>query len=158
MLVEVNRSWSPNGADRLYNLVKIGFFDGTAIFRVIKGFMAQVGIHGDPAVSAKWRNANIPDDPKVGQPNKPNTVTFATCGPNCRSTQIFFNMGNNTFLDPQGFTPFGVIVEGTHVPEALNAEYGDGAVDQGQFQYQGNAYVKANFPNLDYIRTARLVP
>lgn len=158
MLVEVRRAWSPLGADRIYNLVKIGFFDGTAFFRVMPGFMAQIGIHGDPAVSAKWRSANLMDDPKGVESNKPGTVTFATCGPNCRSTQIFFNMGNNSFLDPQGFTPFGKIVEGADVPAKLNGEYGDGAVDQGSFQYQGNAYVKANFPNLDYIKTARLVP
>lgn len=159
MLVEVHRAWSPNGADRIYNLVKLGYFDGTAFFRVITGFMGQVGIHGDPAVSAKWREASIQDDPSAGQSNTPGTVTFAKTGaPNSRSTQIFFNIGNNAGLDGQGFTPFGKIVEGADVPTKLNAEYGDSAVDQGTFQYQGNAYLKANFPNLDYIKTARLVP
>lgn len=158
MLVEVHRAWSPLGADRIYNLVKIGYFDGNAFFRVMTGFMGQVGIHGDTAVSAKWRDARIQDDPIGQQSNKPGTVTFATCGPNCRSTQIFFNIGDNAGLDGQGFTPFGKIIEGAQVPATLNAEYGASGVDQGNFQYQGNSYLKANFPNLDYIKTARLVP
>jgi len=158
MVVEVTRAWSPLGADRMYNFAKIGYFDGTAFFRVIPGFMGQIGIHGDPAVSAKWRDARIMDDPKIGKSNQPGTVTFATCGPNCRSTQIFFNTGDNAGLDGQGFTPFGKIIEGADVPAKLNGEYGGSAVDQASLQYQGNAYIKANFPNVDYIKTARLVP
>ena len=157
MLVEVHRAWSPLGADRIYNLAKIGYYDATAFFRVIPGFMAQVGIHGDPAVNGKWRDQRIQDDPLVGQSNTPGTVTFATCGRNCRSNQIFFNMGNNAGLDGQGFTPFGKIIEGADVPAKLNADYGDGVIDQGAFQYQGSAYL-ANFPKLDYIKIARLVP
>lgn len=157
MVVQVTRAWSPNGADRFYNLVKIGYFDNTAFFRVINGFMAQVGITGDPAVNAKWRVANIMDDPNAGQSNKPGFVTFATCGPNCRSTQIFFNFGDNANLDGQGFTPFGRVVEGTAVLGALNHEYAD-RPDQMAIQAQGDAYIKANLPNIDYIKTARIVP
>lgn len=157
MIVEVHRAWSPNGADRIYNLIKIGYFDNTAFFRVMSGFMGQVGIHGDPAVNLKWRDARIMDDPPAGQSNVPGTVTFATCGPNCRSNQIFFNMGNNGGLDPQGFTPFGKIIEGADVPAKLYAGYGDNGVSQQTVQEQGNAYLK-NFPELDYIKTARIVP
>ena len=155
MVIEVNRAWSPNGADRFYNLVKIGYYDDVAIFRVVDGFMAQLGIHGDPEVSAKWREARIPDDPKGVQSNKPGYVTFATAGPNTRTTQIFLNFGDNSFLDGQGFTPFGKVVEGTQLLGAIYRGYGE-SPDQGQIQGRGNAYLKPNFPNLDYIKTARI--
>lgn len=158
LVVEVNRAWSPNGADRFYNLVKTGFYDDTAFFRIVNGFMAQIGIHGDPSVMAKWRTANIMDDQPAGQSNKPGYVTFAKTGaPNSRSTQIFFNFGDNSFLDGQGFTPFGKVVDGSPVLGALNLEYGE-SPDQGAIQSSGNAYLKANFPRLDYIKTARIVP
>ncbi|MDD5305038.1 MAG: peptidylprolyl isomerase [Elusimicrobia bacterium] len=158
MIVEAHRAWSPNGADRFYNLVKIGYFDDTAFFRIVNGFMAQIGIHGDPAVNEKWHPATIMDDAAAGQSNKPGFVTFAKTGaPNSRSTQIFFNFGDNAGLDGQGFTPFGRVVDGTPVLGALNLEYGE-APDQGAIQSQGNAYLKANFPRLDYIKTARIVP
>ena len=156
MIVEVHREWSPNGADRFYNLVKIGYYDDVAFFRVINGFMAQVGIHGDPGVSAKWRGAAIPDDKPV-LPNKPGTVCFAMGGPNTRTTQIFFSIGDNSFLDGQGFSAFGKVIEGGGVIPELYNGYGDSTVDQGRFQYEGNAYAKT-FPKLDYIKTARLVP
>ena len=156
--VEVHRDWSPNGADRFYNLVKIGYYDDTAFFRIVNGFMAQIGIHGDSEVNAKWRPATIADDPSAGQSNKPGYVTFAKTGmPNSRTTQIFFNFGDNAGLDGQGFTPFGKVVEGAPVLGALNLEYGE-APDQGAIQSQGNAYLRANFPRLDYVKTARLVP
>ncbi|MDP3541246.1 MAG: peptidylprolyl isomerase [Elusimicrobiota bacterium] len=158
LVVEVNRAWSPNGADRFYNLVKLGFYDDTAFFRIVNGFMAQIGIHGDPTVMAKWRTANIMDDQPAGQSNKPGYVTFAKTGaPNSRSTQIFFNFGDNSFLDGQGFTPFGKVVDGSPVLGALNLEYGE-SPDQGAIQSSGNAYLKASFPRLDYIKTARIVP
>lgn len=156
MVVEVHREWSPNGADRFYNLVKIGYYDNVAFFRVINGFMAQVGIHGDPNVNAKWRGANIPDDRPV-LPNKPGTVCFAMGGPNTRTTQIFFSIGDNSFLDGQGFSAFGKVVEGTAVIPELYNGYGDSTVDQGRMQFEGNAYAKT-FPKLDYIKTARLIP
>jgi peptidyl-prolyl cis-trans isomerase A (cyclophilin A) len=158
MIVEVHRAWSPNGADRFYNLVKIGYFDDTAFFRIVNGFMAQIGIHGDPAVNEKWHVSNIMDDAPAGQSNKPGYVTFAKTGaPNSRSTQIFFNFGDNAGLDGQGFTPFGRVIDGSPVLGALNLEYGE-APDQGAIQSRGNAYLKSNFPNLDYIKTARIVP
>jgi len=162
-VLEVHRDWAPNGADRFYNLVKIGFFDDVIFFRVIDGFMAQVGIHGDPAVSAKWRTANIQDDPAVGKSNQRGMATFAMGGPNSRTTQFFLNFKDNSFLDNQGFPPFGQIVEGGEVLDKLFRGYGEGAPsgagpDQGRIQYQGNAYLRADFPKLDSIKTARLVP
>jgi peptidyl-prolyl cis-trans isomerase A (cyclophilin A) len=160
--VEVTRSLSPNGADRFYNLVKVGYFEGIAFFRVIKGFMCQFGIHGDPAVAAKWRTANIQDDPVKGT-NKRGTITFATAGPNTRSTQFFINFADNTRLDGMGFSPFGKVVEGMDVVDKINAEYGEGAPgglgpDQGRVQREGNAYLKKDFPNLDYIKSVTIVP
>ncbi|MBI3566434.1 MAG: peptidylprolyl isomerase [Elusimicrobia bacterium] len=162
-VVEIHRAWAPYGADRFYNLVKIGFFDGCEFFRVIDGFMAQVGIHGDPNVMAKWRDSTIPDDPPVGQHNTRGMVTFATAGPNTRTTQFFLNFKDNSFLDTSGFPPVGKVVEGEAVMDALYRGYGEGAPqgngpDQGRLQAQGNAYLKAEFPNLDVINSARLVP
>ena len=164
LVIEVHRAWSPNGADRFYNLVKIGFFDGDEFFRVIDGFMAQVGINGDPAVAAKWRNANIDDDPSAGQSNQRGMVTFAmTPNPNTRSTQFFINFRDNASLDSHGFTPFGKVVEGDAVLDKLYRGYGEGAPDgngpdQGRLQMEGNAYLRASFPNMDSIVTGRLVP
>jgi len=160
--VEVTRSLSPNGADRFYNLVKSGYFKEIAFFRVIKGFMCQFGIHGDPGVAAKWRTANIQDDPVKGS-NKRGTITFATGGPNTRSTQFFINFADNTNLDGMGFSPFGKVVEGMDVVDKINAEYGEGAPrglgpDQGRVQRDGNAYLKKDFPNLDYIKSVTIVP
>ncbi|MDE2312716.1 MAG: peptidylprolyl isomerase [Elusimicrobia bacterium] len=158
-VIEVHRDWAPHGADRFYNLVKIGYFNGDAFFRVVKGFMVQFGINGAPAVNAAWRQAAIPDDPSVGRSNSMGMVTFATAGPNTRTTQIFINYGNNSFLDSQGFTPFGQVVEGMDVVESLYSGYGDGppsgrGPDQGQLQGAGNSYLKSDFPNLDYVKTA----
>ena len=116
--VEVTRSLAPNGADRFYNLAKSGFFTDIAFFRVIPGFMCQFGIHGDPAVAAKWRDANIPDDPVKGS-NTRGAITFATAGPNTRTTQLFINFGDNTGLDAQGFAPFGKVVSGMDVVDKI---------------------------------------
>lgn len=160
--IEVTRSLAPNGADRFYNLVKSGYFKDIALFRVIKGFMCQFGIHGDPAVSAKWRGANIQDDPVKGS-NTRGTITFATAGPNTRTTQLFINFVDNANLDGMGFSPFGKVVEGMDVVDKINGEYGEGAPrgrgpDQGRVQQEGNAYLKKDFPNLDYIKSAAIVP
>lgn len=162
VVVAVTRAWAPNGADRFYNLVKLGYYDGVAFFRVLSGFMAQTGIHGDPAVAARWREARIPDDPPL-QSNTQGRVTFATGGPNTRTTQIFFNYGDNARLDGMGFAPFGEVVEGMGALLSLYAGYGEGAPrgqgpDQGRIQLEGNAYLKAEFPRLDYIESARLEP
>ena len=160
-IIEVHRDWAPRGADRFYGLLKQGFFQDLAFFRVIEGFMVQFGIHGDPAVSAKWRDANIPDDPAAGHSNSRGMVTFATAGPNTRTSQMFINFGNNGNLDGMGFTPFGQVVEGMEVVDSLYKGYGEGAPqgmgpDQGRVQNEGNAYLKRDFPKLDYIKSAQL--
>jgi len=160
-VVEVNRDWAPNGADRFYNLVKNGFYDNARFFRVIDGFMVQFGINGDPAISRVWRNANIKDDP-VKQSNKRGMVTFATAGPDTRTTQVFINFGDNAGLDGQGFSPFGQVVSGMEVVDSLYSGYGEGAPhgkgpDQGGVQQYGNAYLQESFPKLDYIEKATIV-
>jgi len=160
--IEVTRSLSPNGADRFYNLVRSGYFKDIAFFRVIPGFMCQFGIHGDPNVSAKWRAAAIPDDPVKGS-NTRGTITFATAGPNTRTTQLFINFADNSNLDGMGFSPFGKVTEGMDVVDKINGEYGEGAPrgrgpDQGRVQGEGNTYLKKDFPNLDYIKSATIVP
>ncbi len=160
--IEVTRSLAPNGADRFYNLVRSGYFTDVAFFRVVPSFMCQFGIHGDPGVSAKWREANIPDDPVKGS-NTRGTITFATAGPNTRTTQLFINFNDNTGLDRQGFSPFGKVTEGMEVVDKINGEYGDGAPygrgpDQGRVQTEGNTYLKKDFPNLDYIKSATIIP
>jgi peptidyl-prolyl cis-trans isomerase A (cyclophilin A) len=160
-VIQVNRAWAPHGADRFYNLVKNGFFDNVRFFRVISGFMVQFGINGNPQISAHWRNANIPDDP-VKQSNARGMITFATAGPNTRTTQVFINFGNNNRLDGQGFAPFGKVVSGMNVVDSLNAEYGEGAPygkgpDQGRLQTEGNAYLAKNFARMDYVKKATIV-
>jgi peptidyl-prolyl cis-trans isomerase A (cyclophilin A) len=160
-VIEVHRDWAPNGADRFYNLVKNGFYNDVRFFRVLDGFMAQFGINGNPSLSAVWRNANIKDDP-VKQSNTRGTVTFATAGPNTRTTQVFINFGDNAGLDGQGFSPFGKVVSGMDVVDALYGGYGEGAPngagpDQGRVQSQGNAYLEKSFPKLDYVKTATIV-
>lgn len=153
--VEVTRALAPNGADRFYNLVKSGYFKDAEFFRVVPGFMVQFGIHGDPAVSAKWREANITDDP-VKTSNARGTITFATAGPNTRTTQLFINFADNAFLDGQGFSPFGKVIEGMDVVDKINSESGE-RPNQGQIQMEGNAYLKKEFPNLDAINSASIV-
>ena len=159
--IEVTRAWAPLGADRFYNLVKIGYFTDIAFFRVISGFMVQFGIHGDPAVSAKWREANIKDDAPA-QSNLKGYVTYAMAGPDTRTTQFFINYGDNSRLDDMGFAPFGKIIEGMKVVESIYSGYGEGAPsgmgpDQGRTQMQGNKYLKAEFPKMDYILGAELL-
>ena len=162
VVIEVTRDQAPLGADRFYNLVKNGFYDGTRFFRVISGFMVQFGIHGDPAVASAWRAARINDDPVKGT-NSPMTITFATAGPNTRTTQVFINFGNNASLDAQGFAPFGRVIEGQDSVKKIFAEYGEGAPrgkgpDQGRIQQEGNAYLSKEFPKMDYIKKATIEP
>lgn len=161
-VIKVTRSLAPHGADRFYNLVRSGYFTNIAFFRVIHGFMCQFGISGNPAVSAQWRTATIPDDPVKGS-NMRGTITFATAGPNTRTTQLFINFGNNTFLNSQGFAPFGRVVEGMDVVDKIYSGYGDGppggtGPDQRYIQAEGNAYLKKSFPKLDYIKSVTIVP
>jgi cyclophilin family peptidyl-prolyl cis-trans isomerase len=160
-VIEVTRAWAPRGADRFYNLVRVGYYDDVAFFRVIENFMVQFGIHGDPAVNAAWRQARIADDP-VTQSNKRGMVTYAMAGPDTRTTQLFINFRDNTGLDGQGFSPFGRVVEGLSVVDSLYSGYGEGAPsgmgpEQGRAQGEGNAYLKARFPKLDFVKAARLV-
>jgi peptidyl-prolyl cis-trans isomerase A (cyclophilin A) len=161
-VVEVHRDWAPNGADRFYNLVKMGFFDDTRFFRAVDGFMVQFGLSGDPAVSAKWQQANIPDD-TLTQSNKPGFITFAqTQMPNSRATQVFINLVDNARLDPMRFAPFGQVVQGMDVLTSLYKGYGEGAPmgsgpDQGRIQAQGNAYLDKGFPKLDAIKHAEIL-
>lgn len=158
-VIEVTRAWSPNGADRFYNLVKNGFYDNCRFFRVLSGFMAQFGINGDPSTSTAWRAAQIQDDP-VKQSNVRGYVTYAkSAAPNSRTTQIFINFGNNARLDADGFAPFGKVVEGMDIVGSLYAAYGEGAPggagpDQNRVQMEGNAYLLKEFPKLDYVKSA----
>jgi peptidyl-prolyl cis-trans isomerase A (cyclophilin A) len=151
-VVQVTRAWAPLGADRFYNLVKHHFFDGTAFFRVVPNFMVQFGLNGNPAVNRAWAKADIKDDP-VTQSNKPGYITFATAGPNTRTTQVFISYGNNAFLDPQGFAPFGQVTSGMEVVTAIYSG-DDEKPDQGAITNQGNAYLNKAFPNLDKVKTA----
>jgi peptidyl-prolyl cis-trans isomerase A (cyclophilin A) len=160
-VVEVRRAWAPKGADRFYNLVRAGYYDDVAFFRVISGFMVQFGINGDPTVNAAWRQARISDDP-VTQSNARGMVTFATSGPDSRTTQVFINFKDNSNLDGMGFAPFGKVVEGMSVVDSLHSGYGEGAPrgtgpDQGRTQAEGNVYLRSSFPRLDFVKTARLV-
>jgi peptidyl-prolyl cis-trans isomerase A (cyclophilin A) len=159
-VIQVNRDWAPNGADRCFNLVKNGFYNDVRFFRVLSGFMAQFGINGDPKVSAVWRTATIKDDP-VKQSNKRGLITFATAGPDTRTTQVFINFADNGGLDSQGFSPFGQVTSGMNVVDQLHSGYGEGAPrgrgpDQGRIQREGNAYLTKDFPNLDYVRKATI--
>ena len=159
-VIQVTRAWAPNGADRFYNLVKNGFYDNVRFFRVVSGFMVQFGINGDPQLSARWRQAQILDD-RVTQSNKRGMITFATAGPNTRTTQVFINFADNSMLDNQGFAPFGRVVSGMNVVDALNAEYGEGAPngngpDQSRLQTEGNAYLAKSFSRMDYVKKATI--
>lgn len=157
-VIKVTRDWAPIGADRFYNLVKNGFFNDASFFRVIPGFIVQFGISADPKVSAVWHGADIPDDP-VKQSNAAGTVTFATAGPDTRTTQVFINLADNQMLDSQGFAPFGAVTEGMDIAKSFYSGYGEGAPqgngpDQHLIESQGEAYLAANFPNLDHIKSA----
>ena len=160
-VVQVERAWSPLGADRFYALVKNGYFDDIRFFRVIEGFMAQFGIHGKPEVNKAWRENRIQDDPVV-KSNERGWLSFATSGKNSRTTQMFINFVDNKRLDGMGFSPFGKIVEGMDIVDKLYNGYGEGAPrgrgpDQGRIQEKGNEYLNSDFKELDYIKTARIV-
>ena len=152
--VQVHRAWAPNAADHFYTLVKNGFYDEARFFRVVPNFMVQFGIAADPAVQAKFKGT-IKDDP-VKESNKKGFVTFAqTSAPNSRSTQIFVNFKDNSFLDSQRFAPFGQVLSGMDAVEKINADSGE-KPNQGSIQAEGNKYLKATFPKLDYVKKAMI--
>ena len=163
-VVEVTRAWSPNGADRFYNLVKHHYYDQAAFFRVLskpRPFVVQFGISAEPKVNAVWQTASIKDDP-VTQHNTRGMVTFATGGPDTRTTQVFINLGDNSALDKMGFSPFGSVVEGMDVVDKFYGDYGEGAPSgrgpsQDRIQAEGKAYLDKEFPKLDHIVTAVIV-
>jgi peptidyl-prolyl cis-trans isomerase A (cyclophilin A) len=157
-VVQVHRDWAPIGADRFYNLIKNGFYDDVRFFRVLDGFMAQFGMSGNPGITAAWRTTQMKDDP-VKQSNKRGYITFATAGPNSRTTQVFINFQDNANLDGQGFAPFGQVVDGMNVVDKLYSGYGRNNVpDQGRITTEGNAYLLKSYPKLDYIKKATIEP
>jgi cyclophilin family peptidyl-prolyl cis-trans isomerase len=163
MVIEVHRNWSPRGTDRFYNLVKAGYYDDDRFFRVIRGRWAQFGINGDPKIANAWRTETIPDDPRR-ESNVRGTVAFAFAVPNGRSTQVFINLRDNSAThDSAPFVPFGKVVEGMDVADALNTEYGEEsgsgirAGKQEPLFREGNAYLESHFPRLDYIKRAAVI-
>ncbi len=160
--IDFDREWAPVGADRFYNLVQLGYYSDVAFFRVIPGFMAQVGLSGMPKANSAWRTARITDDP-VKQSNTRGMVTFATSGPNSRTTQFFINFKNNARLDGMGFAPVGKVRDASlAVLDGLHSGYGEGAPrgrgpNQGRIQREGNTYLRADFPSLDYIKKASIL-
>jgi len=156
VVIEVHRDWAPLGADRFYNLVKNGFYDNTRFFRVISGFMAQVGMSGDPAIQALWGRNNFNDDP-VKQSNKRGFVTFAKTGaPNSRSTQFYINYADNGALDAQGFAPFGQVISGMEFVDKFYSYGKQNVPDQGEITKSGNVYLQKEYPKLDYIKKATI--
>jgi len=160
--IQMKPDWAPRGVARFEELVSDGFYNDCRFFRVLPGFISQFGINGDPSVMSKWRALNIPDDP-VKVTNSRGTLVFATAGPNTRTTQIFINTNakGNAFLDKQGFSPFGVVLEGMDVVDRLYAGYGEGAPggkgpNQALIQTKGNSYLEVDYPSLSYISKATI--
>jgi peptidyl-prolyl cis-trans isomerase A (cyclophilin A) len=161
LVIVVTRTWAPIGADRFYTLVKNGFFDGARFFRVVPGFVVQFGIAREPAINAKWRNANLKDDP-VTQSNRRGTIAFAAeSTPNTRTTQVFINLADNARLDGKGFAPFAAVSQGMEIVDQFFSGYGEGAPigggpSQTRAEAEGNAYFEREFPKLDYIKKATI--
>ncbi len=156
--LDITRAWAPLGVDRFYTLVKQEkYYDNSGFFRVLPGFVVQFGIAGDPALSKKWENANIQDDP-VLKSNTRGYISYATAGPNTRTTQLFINYGNNARLDNMGFAPFGVVSASADMIALDHVYSGYGQdPDQGEIYAEGNTYLKKNYPNLDYIKSITIV-
>jgi peptidyl-prolyl cis-trans isomerase A (cyclophilin A) len=163
IVIAVHRDWAPRGADRFRELVTSGYFDDSRFFRVVKGQWAQFGIAGDPALAAKWRTRSIPDDPPK-QSNVRGRVAFAFKDPGGRTTQIYISLRDNAYQDAQGFVPLGEVVEGMDAADALNSEYGEhsgGGIRAGNQQPLfdgGNAYLDQEYPRLDRLIKARVIP
>ncbi len=154
--VEVHREWAPNGADRFHKLVETGFYDDCRFFRVLPDFMVQWGINGDPEVQKNWVKVNIKDD-RVIKSNKRGFITYAKSSQrDSRTSQVFINYADNSRLDADGFAPFGQVVDGMDVVDAINAQYRE-QPDQSLVQENGNAYLNKNFPKLDFIKKASIV-
>jgi len=164
IVIAVQRDWAPHGADRFYELVQSRYYDDSRFFRVVKGRWAQFGINGDPRVASAWRTRTIPDDPRR-ESNVRGTVAFAFAVPNGRATQVYIALTDlSATQDAQGFAPFGKVVEGMDVADALNAEYGESSgsgIRAGKQQPLfdgGNAYLDAHYPRLDRIVKATVLP
>ena len=153
VVIEVIPEWAPLGAARFRDLVEDGFFDGCRFFRVVPNFVVQFGINGDPAVHSKW-DKKISDDP-VTQSNKRGTLTFATSGANTRTSQLFISLKDNARLDGMGFSPFARIVSGMEAVDKITSEYGE-RPQQPLIEQQGNVYLEKEFPNMDYVKTAKV--
>ena len=161
-IVELNRAWSPHGADRFHELVRMRYFDEARFFRVLKGFIAQFGVHRDFDVHATWRKMFIVDDPPK-EKNLRGTLAFAKSGPNTRATEVFINLADNAALDDQGFVPFGKIVQGIEVIDKIYSGYGEMRpegkdIDGNRVEEETNEYLVQRFPKMDYIVRARFVP
>ena len=150
----VHRDWAPRGAERFHELIENQYYDDAPFYRVVPGFMVQFGMNADPKITQQWDRA-FPDDP-VTQSNQPGTVSYATSGPNSRSTQLFINYGNNARLDGMGFSPFAEIIDGMNIVNAINSQYGE-QPSQQLMTMRGNEYVKSEFPRIDYIVKARFL-
>ena len=161
-VIEAHREWAPRGADRVYNLVRAGFFDDSRLFRVRAGYIAQFGIPGAPGIAATWKDQAIPDDP-VRQSNTRGFIGYAMTGPNTRTTQVYINLSDNSRLDRDGFAPFGKVVEGMEIVDRIYAGYGEDAGGgmrggkQGKIFEGGNGYLDREFPNLDHLVRATIV-
>lgn len=156
--VEIMPDWAPLGVARFIELMEGAVFNDARFFRVVtkpRPFIVQFGIPGDPAVAAKWRKNRIKDD-AVKTSNTAGTLTYAMAGPDTRTTQLFINLADNTFLDSKGFSPIGKVVEGMETVRAICDAYGE-APDQGQIQTRGNAYLEENFPKLDFITSVAVI-
>jgi peptidyl-prolyl cis-trans isomerase A (cyclophilin A) len=161
-VVEVHRDWAPMGADHFQELVAAKFFDQCRFYRVVKRFVVQWGVSGDPLVNRKWGTLTIKDDPPK-QKNLKGTIAYAKEGVNNRTTMVFVNLADNPRLDSTGFAPFGKVIAGMDVVEKLFAGYGDTpprgeGPDPTKIQMQGNSYLEGRFPRLDYIKKATIVP
>jgi peptidyl-prolyl cis-trans isomerase A (cyclophilin A) len=155
VIIDVEQRLAPNGAAQFYKLVQAKYFDGARFYRVVPGFVVQWGAAANPAVTQKW-DITIPDDP-VKASNTRGTVTFAaTEQPNSRTTHLFINLGDNSKLDAMGFAPIGRVSSGMDAVDRIYPGYGE-APNQTMISEQGNAYLKKEFPQLDYIKTARIV-
>jgi peptidyl-prolyl cis-trans isomerase A (cyclophilin A) len=154
VVIEVHPDWAPLGAKRFKELVEAEFFDECRFFRIVPDFVVQFGMNGDPLVNARWKDRKFRDDPVI-QSNKAGYVTFATSGTNSRTTQLFINLKHNDALDRMGFAPFGKVVEGMEIVRRLESKYGE-EPDQGMVSTKGNDYLKAYYPDLDYVETLRM--